>query len=263
VTDTAPALGITDTATESTAFSVIVSAVVPVQNLPPPTTVAFAPSYGIAQAGTSVSTDDDSTPEPDTNRPDPRPVVAMMDVFALSSSSSLTGSAESRVSSSPPGQGSMFAQAETPLPSYAYGEKHPLPPVLPLDQTLPVAGFSESGGDSFALIDKLYRDAAGAAVSQAPPMTGEALAAVADLVEPIRVAVAPQVAAPADAGASETAPAPAEAPASEWRVWAAASTIVGSLVAWALLAHGSDGRLARAIGWLIRKLQGRPTQRTA
>ena len=56
-------------------------------------------------------------------------------------------------------QESLFPQPETPLPTPPIvGEEPPLRTVLPLDPTLPVASFSESGGDNMAFVDGLLRD---------------------------------------------------------------------------------------------------------
>ena len=57
-------------------------------------------------------------------------------------------------------QGSLFTRAEARLPAYLTSAvRHPLPTVLPLDQTLSIGVFSDSSGDSLALIDQLYRNA--------------------------------------------------------------------------------------------------------
>jgi hypothetical protein len=157
----------------------------------------------------------------------------------------------------PAGTVAFFAPAEPPVPSYGAGEKHPLPPVLPLDQTLPVAGFSESGGDSIALVDKLYRDAA---VAVAPPTVSFAPAeAVPDAAAP-RAALALVVEPPAPEPPAAPAPEAAES-AGGWRAWAAGAAIVGALVAWVALRP--DNIFARAVRRFTRALHRRPTERTA
>ena len=66
-----------------------------------------------------------------------------------------------------PALGSSFSTASATTAFSAGREKHPLPPVLPLDQTLPTAGF-EGSGDSISLIDQLYRDATTPTSDSAP-----------------------------------------------------------------------------------------------
>jgi hypothetical protein len=55
-----------------------------------------------------------------------------------------------------------FTRAETAAsPAAVIGaDRHPLPPVLPLDSSAPIAGFTDSGGDSLALLDELLREVA-------------------------------------------------------------------------------------------------------
>lgn len=268
VTDAAPALGLSDTATESTAFTVtVIPAAVVVPAVPvvllldvEDETAAVdtvVPGDAVGAVDTGTNTDDETeTDARVANAPVP------INAYASATGTDPAGATDNRAGDAP-GPGSLFAQVEVPLPSYAYGEKHPLPPVLPLDQTLPVAGFSDSGGDSFALIDKLYRDAAaerfspnqiGAAPAPAPPDA----ATVASAAPAPAVAVAPEN----DAGTGDGSVPAADAPDGDWRVWTAAVAIVGALAAWAWLARGSAGAPARAIGRLLRTLHRRPTQRT-
>lgn len=107
-------------------------------------------------------------------------------------------------------------QALTPI--YGDGEKHPLPPVFPLDQSLPVVGFSDSGGDSFTLLDRLYRGDVGA-----QPIAAEVPVPTARAEAPPPHEVAALIAgAPSPPGADPVA-APVDVDAgSDWRVWAAA-----------------------------------------
>ena len=180
VTDTATN-GTTDTATESTAFTITVNPVVAPVTLVTPVTPILPPNVdelvgleqqsvsGTVGSAVSADADGDGDDTPDEVKAEP---LVLPDAFVGSvTSSTVSDSNESRVGLAP-GEGSLFAQPESPQLSYGGGEKHPLPPVLPLDQTSSVAGFTESGGDSFALIDKLYRDAA---VAQAEPKTDEAV----------------------------------------------------------------------------------------
>lgn len=266
VTDAAPALGLSDTATESTAFTVtVIPAAVVVPAVPvvllldvEDETAAVdtvVPGDAVGAVDTGTNTDDETeTDARVANAPVP------INAYASATGTDPAGATDSRAGDAP-GPGSLFAQVEVPLPSYAYGEKHPLPPVLPLDQTLPVAGFSDSGGDSFALIDKLYRDAAAERFSPnqigAAPAPPDA-ATVASAAPVQAVAVAPEN----DAGTGDGSVPAADAPDGDWRVWTAAVAIVGALAAWAWLARASAGAPARAIGRLLRTLHRRPTQRT-
>lgn len=110
-----------------------------------------------------VEVEADGTPDPE---PTPHRVEALHATsFQQAGVGPGPGPAERREAGVPVA-GSLFARAELPAPPLAaMVDRHPLPPVLPLDQSAPVAGFTESGGDSIALIEALYRDAA------APPVT--------------------------------------------------------------------------------------------
>jgi len=106
------------------------------------------------------------------------PVAAFGILANIPSNDSAVGPADARGNLSLPAAGTLFAPAGGAAPPSGYGgERHPLPPVLPLDQTLPSAGFSDAGGDSIQLIDQLYRDAAppagGAAPTDAAPVDGK------------------------------------------------------------------------------------------
>jgi hypothetical protein len=279
VTDSAPDLGLTDTATDSTTFTVTVVPA-PVPDSPPPVpTVPLLPPANttntpalITSAAASSETSADTTTTTSNSGPATpvaRPQPATFNAYASGNTEAVSPT-ETPVSSSPPGLGSLFAQVETPLPTYAYGEKHPLPPVLPLDQTLPVAGFSDSGGDSFALIDKLYRDAETDRVSLNSPemtpvvvdITNAAVAMVSDrLALPLEVAVAVENAS--DARKDESPVLADTSDEGNWRMGIAGSAIVGTLAAWGWLIRGSDARFTRIILRLIRALHRRPTQRTA
>lgn len=125
-------------------------------------------------------------------------------------------------------------------PIYGDGEKHPLPPVLPLDQSLPVAGFSDSGGDSFALLDRLYR---GGAAEQLVALDAPPQVPATPPEAPVpRSAVAPTALA---AGGAPQLPDPVAAPVdvdagTDWRVWAVAgAAVIGSAAAYALHARAT------------------------
>ncbi len=269
VTDSAPGLP-SDSATEETAFTVTatpapVVPVDPIDDLPPDDEEEDEALDDDDLTGADVAldeTDFDDEEEDDAEDREPaKPEI--FGAYAGGSTSDFVGLvSEVAASYAPPTTGSFFAQVEVPLPSYGAGEKHPLPPVLPLDQTLPVAGFSESGGDSFALVDKLYRDAA---VGGPPSMT----VTLAPHETPTtddgpRSALALLGVAPTDAAPAATAPAPdTEAPAGEWRAWAAASAIVGSLLTWAWLSRHQNNLITRAVRRIFRVPHRRPTERTA
>jgi hypothetical protein len=127
-------------------------------------------------------------------------------------------------------------------PIYGDGEKHPLPPVFPLDGSVPVAGFSDSGGDSFALLERLYRGELGATpIAVEPPAAQIELAEAPPPHEPGAPAgavagVQPQgadlVAVPVDVDAG-----------TDWRLWAAAgAAVIGSAAAYALYARTRSAR---------------------
>lgn len=268
VTDAAPALGLSDAATESTAFTVTVIPAAAVEPVDPAVLLLDVEDETAAEAvdtvvpGDAVGAVDTGTNTDDETETDARIANApvLINAYASATGTDPAGATDNRAGDAP-GPGSLFAQVEVPLPSYAYGEKHPLPPVLPLDQTLPVAGFSDSGGDSFALIDKLYRDAAAERFSLnqigAAPAPPDAATVVSAAPVPA-VAVVPEN----DAGTGDGSVPAADAPEGDWRVWTAAVAIVGALAAWAWLARASAGAPARAIGRLLRTLHRRPTQRT-
>jgi hypothetical protein len=259
VTDSAPSLGLTDTAADSTTFNVAVfplpaPAAPPVSppvvpQLPPATTPAVVgtTSAPVATGSGAPGAPSDSGPA----NPGATPINAtFVNAYASASSGVQSSVTETRVSLVPPAPGSLFVPVEVPLPTYGGGEKHPLPPVLPLDQTLPVAGFSESGGDSFALIDKLYRDAAGDRVSSNQPdgARSDAPAALVAAKHPAP-AVVPAGAAVTQSGAE------AGAPGSEWRAWAAASVIAGAVVAGAWATRGPEWLWGRAVRRVLRGLK--------
>jgi hypothetical protein len=118
--------------------------------------------------GPRVETEIDTRVEVEANgTPDPAPTPTPHRAEALTAAPSFPsgvgtgpGPAAERREAGVPVAGSLFARAELPPPPLvAIADRHPLPPVLPLDQSAPVAGFTESGGDSIALVDALYRDA--------------------------------------------------------------------------------------------------------
>lgn len=259
VTDSAPAIGMTDTKVTSTTFTIQVNPSTP--QLPPNVADDVIANFAgpIVIDGTVVEDETGEDDEADDNPdPEPDPQAQFAGYTGWSGDMGL-GSTETRVSLAPPGPGSLFSQSETPLPTYAYGEKHPLPSVLPLDQTLPVAGFTESGGDSIALIDKLYRDADNAErpvvtlimpAGTQPIVTEEA---PAERTVPVVAGIAGNVAIP---GAAD--------PASQnWYLWGAAAgvaTIAGCL----LRSRGYGGPVARGFRRIFCALFNRqPTEGNA
>lgn len=254
VTDTSSD-GTTDTATESATFAVTVNPVAVTTALLPPAGGGLAVGVTGAVGSTPLIDAVSGDSGGEINRPGASAGsrVVLPDAFVASVPLDRgIGSAESRAALAPPGEGSLFAQPEAPVPSYGGGEKHPLPPVLPLDQTSPVAGFTESGGDSFALVDKLYRDAA---VAQGAVTIDEQVVLAAGQVT-VPGAVGTQSPAPpeqtvavvtdSEFGAAAP-PSVADLSESERRVWAAGGVVAGALVAWAWVARTPDGRFARAI----------------
>jgi hypothetical protein len=282
VTDTAED-GTTDIATESTAFTITVNPVAaptpsdpvpdPILPLLPPvveTVLAGAPTGAVESSTTDVvSTDTGETGDDRPTESTDRPAVLPESFGTISSTDPGVGATEGRVGLSP-GPGSLFAQPETPLPSYGGSEKHPLPPVLPLDQTSPVAGFTESGGDSFALVDKLYRDAGVAQGAELNTKTDEGVVVASARVEaadapppapaaPVPTAPAEQTVAVVNTDVGVGTPASlADVSESEWRVWVAGGVVAGALAVWAWMSHAPNGRLARAIRRLLH-----PIHRTA
>jgi hypothetical protein len=261
VTDSAPGLGTSDSATEETTFTVTVNpapvpvppadppAVPPTPKLPPPPVDFFVTadvSVPIVLDATVVETTEDTGDESDETETASETAAAFLTNAEIMFSESGLGAPENRVSLSPPGQGSLFTPVESPSPTYASGEKHPLPSVLPLDQTLPVAGFTDSGGDSIALVDKLYRDAGN---PDRPPTT-PTLSPDAIQPDPENVAVrtVPVVAAVG----GNAAPA-ADLFTQPWFVWASAvgvGMIVGSTLRW----YGYGGIITRHLRRIVRGL---------
>lgn len=132
--------------------------------------------------------------------------------------------------------------------------------MLPLDQTLPVAGFSESAGDSLALIYLIYRDAGEpeqpALVTRSDNAT---LAAPLNiLARPEATATAATVGAGADAVPVD--PSPASEPADTVAGYAAAAVLVPAL-AW--LSRGYIGARVRTVLRLLRILDRQPTKGSA
>jgi hypothetical protein len=280
-----------DSTTESTTFTVTVTpapVVVPppvapppppVVQLPPPaTTLLVAPFTPI----TTIITATEGGTSTDTSRDDELAVRASTSAIFTGESFTTTvrqtfGPSEGRTSLAPPSPGSLFGQPESPLPAYAGGEKHPLPPVLPLDQTLPVAGFTDSGGDSLALVDRIYRDA-----KSTLPQTGVSRIELLEIVVPAEW-VGPAVEAPAAPKAADSlaaigfftprganpadgapaAEAGAEANESEWRLWAGGAVVAGALAVWAWTTRGPEWIATRLTRRLFRAIPRRATERTA
>lgn len=130
--------------------------------LPPPGAVGVAPPGAPAGPGTrgegGPAGGGPGGPGPAAERPRPE---------ALAAAGVITGLAgpEPAARRADPGAQAAtqtFARAEpSALPTAMLAaERHPLPPVLPLDSSAPVAGFTDSGGDSLALLDELLREVA-------------------------------------------------------------------------------------------------------
>lgn len=262
VTDGDPETGMSDSTSQSTTFTItVLPAPAPTPDDDPDidptinTTVFFDDDFEDEAEGDiedstgggdevgEVSADPDGDTEEPTEEVEGDAMV-LPTAFAGGSPDMGTSTSEGRVGVAAPGSGSLFAQPESPQLAYGGEEKHPLPPVLPLDQSSPAAGFTESGGDSFALIDKLLRGDAMAQVVE-PAATGAAATTQADLPKPDQVTAA---AAPESATA---VPPSEEAAANEWRYWVAGTALAGASVAWAWLSFGRDGRLARAFRRLL------------
>jgi len=277
VTNSAPDLGFTDTEIESTAFTLTVIPA-PTPGDDPTNPPELAPDgaddttgeAALAEGDSPTATNESDT-ETDTGGDQPEFIAHTANAsvpvngYGSGTSTDRAGASESQVSNSAPTQGSLFAQVEAPLPIYATGDKHPLPPVLPLDQTLPVAGFSDSGGDSFALIDKLYRDAAAERFSMnqtgTPPTPALARSDAAPVAESVPVmAAVPAVAAVPPNNTGEGSPPATDAQESNWREWVGGVALAGAIGVGAWLARGT---VSRAFHRLIRTLHRRPTGRTA
>jgi hypothetical protein len=239
-------------ATESATFTVTVTAAA-VPELPS----AEPPSAGFDATTPTVASD--SISETNTSGGDDRnaggvgiPVPQLTNAYASAGPvEARAGATEAQVGAAAAGLGSLFAHVESPLPSYVIGERHPLPPVLPLDQTLPVAGFTESGGDSFALVDKLYRDAAGT-VSRAAPAADANPDRPAEHVTRVLLGVAPANPEPPAAAGLVDADADAD-DGGEWRSWAAGAALAGSFAAWVWLSGGPNRSVVRLDRRLIRR----------
>jgi hypothetical protein len=169
-----------------------------------------------------------------------------------------------RIDSSVPSPETLFAQAEPVVPIYASSEKHPLPPVLPLDQTLPVAGFTDSGGDSFALVDMVYRDAGGPGpVSVAPPPHAPDRTLAVTTAEPgVSAQAAPPGSDPATTGVAAAASIETTPPLS-WLVWAGAPILAGSIAVGGWLTGRSGGAVGRVLRRLFSTLVRPTVKRTA
>jgi outer membrane biosynthesis protein TonB len=202
------------------------------------------------EAGADVGGDTDGAEDDRPAEMTTRPAV-LPEAFASSIPLS-TVVAEGRVGQSA-GVGSLFAQPDPPQPAYGGNDRHPLPPVLPLDHSTAAAGFTESGGDSFALIDQLLR---GEPLAPATPGLPAAPAVAPKEANPVAAPVAPVApAAPPALPAPPAPPAPApgreDAVANGWQFWAGGALIGGAAAAWAVLSLDRNGRLAR---WVRRRL---------
>lgn len=273
VTNAPPDISTPATDTESTTFTVtVVSASTPLE-LPtepvdPPVDVLTGPLESSPATGAEPSS---STPT--GNQADAQAItVALFYTTASVSNVNFQSSvSESRVAFTPT-QSTPFTPTEAPLPIYSGGEKHPLPPVLPLDQTLPVAGFTESGGDSFALLDALYRGMAQpnqpTTVSRTDTPASETVVAVRE-APPVAIAKAAKVVRETALAPSTPAPSDPESAVvlddsssqGEWQV-AAASVLVGPVAAWLWVSRKAKKRFRRAVYNILSLIQHRSTERT-
>jgi hypothetical protein len=169
-----------------------------------------------------------------------------------------------------PAQTSHFVRLEAQPLFVGESGQHPLPPVLPLDQTLPVAGFSEVAGDSFALVDLIYRNTTPAdpnavlalvgtafvgfpaAPGSRPPATAEKTAPASAVVlvgVPARAATSAEV--------SDTAP-PDSAEATGTETSSVAAAVAGVVLA----AWLGRGRVAPLVRSVVRAFRGPSRYRT-
>lgn len=227
VLDSAPSLGLADLAESATTFTVTVDGGFGDDDDDDPTDDGTEGAGGESGTSEFVEADDFDT---DPIEVDPVFSPASIGQFNLVEVPARTDEAGPiEVGASAP-----LAPPPVALPSYGDGEKHPLPPVLPLDQSVPVAGFSDSGGDTFALLDRLYREGPVAAVG---PGTDAGFVPV-DAAPPPRETpappAAPDAAAPDAASEGAAAAAPPADEGTDWRVWAGTVALAGTLAAFAL-----------------------------
>lgn len=261
VTDADPQSGMSDSATQATTFTItVLPAAVPTDDGDPDETdddfddfvsdfedevddeVAFEDEVDGGTTAAEVSVDPDGETETRPEELETEPAV-LPEAIASATTETALGLSEGRVGVGAPGVGSLFARPEAPQVAYGGDEKHPLPPVLPLDPSSSAAGFTDSGGDSFALIDQLLRGAVPAQADAKPAAP-----------EPVPAADLPKAdarAAPADAPGGEAAE-------GEWRYWVAGTAIAGAATAWTLLSLERNGRLRRALRRLRRPARPAP-----
>lgn len=269
VTDADPQSGMSDSATQATTFTITVlpaAAPTPIDDTDDiPTddtdddftggflddfedeTDAFDEFDESADGGgtdAEVSADPDGETESRPEELETEPAV-LPEAIAGATPDASAAPGEGRGGLGAPGSGSLFARPEAPQPAYGGNEKHPLPPVLPLDQSSSAAGFTDSGGDSFALIDQLLRGTA-TAQADAKPAEPEAAPAAA----PPKPNANP---VPANDGPTDEA-----AEAGEWQYWVAGSAIAGAATAWTLMSLERKGRLSRALRRLRRLARPAP-----
>ncbi len=184
----------------------------------------------------------------DTGLSGSRPTRAIIAEYLLSGEGAPGPAAAAAREAAPPSlslEGGMFAPVVVSLPNYTIRDKHPLPPVLPLDQTQSTTGFSDSGGDTFALIDTLYRNN----TNSAPTVTDIGLApaitepAIAVLSNPAQVEGTPVPPVANDAPAAAEA---AEDNSVAWRVAAATAAAVALVAGRAC--PGAGARASRPPG---------------
>src|SRR5579883_1177368 len=275
VVTNAPAdISTTATDTESTTFTVTVvptststSIELPPEPVDPPVTVLTGPLESSPATGEAPSSSTSTGENTDVQANTVAIFYATASVSNVNFQSSVS---ETRVAFAPT-QSTPFTPTEAPLPIYSGGEKHPLPPVLPLDQTLPVAGFTESGGDSFALLDALYRGTVQpnqpTTVSRADSPTPETVITVPEVPpatspKAVKTATPPHatpVAVPSDQESAVPSSDDAN-PEGEWRL--AASVLVGPFAAWLWFSRQTKKRFRRSVYNILNLFQHRSTERT-
>lgn len=266
VTDTNLSLEMSDIATHATTFTITVLPVPPASSPP----LFLPPDLARPLSGGGVVAGGGNRPEPlrgliagsTADLPTPQSEV-FLGYTGSSGNSSLPFGQWPRVELSVPSPEYFFAPVEPVVPIYATSEKHPLPPVLPLDQTLPVAGFTDSGGDSFALVDMVYRDAGvSGPVSVAPaPHEPDRPAAVAT-AEPVVFSPVANTRSDPPAASMAAVAAPEETPRA-WLVGVGTAMIAGSVAAWGWLRGRSGGLVGRTLRRLVSALLQPSVKRTS
>ncbi len=266
VTDTNLSLELTDISTIATTFTITVLPVPPASSPP----LFLPPDLGTPLSGGGVVSRDSDLPGlfgglgagSFADLPTPQSEV-FLGYTGSSGNSSLPFGQWPRVELSVPSPESFFASVEPVVPIYATSEKHPLPPVLPLDQTLPIAGFTDSGGDSFALVDMVYRDASvGSPFSVAPPPHEPDRPPAVGTAEPVAFSPMANTSSDPLAASMAAVAAPDETPRA-WLIGVGTAMIAGSITAWGWLRGRSGGIVGRTLRRLVSALLHPSVKRTS